>query len=95
MTSEGIWLKLKASSGRVNKRCQIFQAHSQAGEKHSETFPPFLSEYATGEREGLAVQAAKKRWTLTRSFEKGLSGAQNSRSIESGFANFRLTCLTD
>lgn len=51
-------------------------AHSQADEKHSDMFLPFLSEFATAEREKLALQAAKESLDLNALFRKGIAVAQ-------------------
>ena len=44
------------------KQIPKMEAHSQADEKHSDMFLPFLKEYATGEKEQRAIQAAKILW---------------------------------
>jgi hypothetical protein len=65
MNSEKIWLKLKTSSRPVYRRRQNFQAHSQAGEKHTEMFLPSPSEYATGLKGNIwAVDAARETLNL-------------------------------
>jgi hypothetical protein len=52
------------------------QAHSQADEKHSDMFLPFLSEYATGAKEQLALTAAKRSLDFNALFRKGIADAQ-------------------
>jgi len=58
------------------KEIPNLQAHSQADEKHSEMFLPFLAEYATGEKEALATQAAKESLALNAIFRVGIARAQ-------------------
>ena len=58
------------------KQIPNLQAHSQADEKHSEMFLPFLKEFATGEKETLAIQAAKESLNLNAIFRKGIAEAQ-------------------
>jgi pyrroloquinoline quinone (PQQ) biosynthesis protein C len=58
------------------KEIPNLQAHSQADEKHSDMFLPFLSEYATGEKEALAIQAAKESLDLNAIFREGIAKAQ-------------------
>ncbi|HXG51151.1 MAG TPA: iron-containing redox enzyme family protein [candidate division Zixibacteria bacterium] len=58
------------------KEIPNLQAHSQADEKHSDMFLPFLKEFATGEKEKLAVQAAKDSLALNAMFRKGIALAQ-------------------
>jgi hypothetical protein len=52
------------------------QAHSQADEKHSDMFLPFLAEHATGEKEDLAVQAGRESLELNKLFREGIARAQ-------------------
>lgn len=58
------------------KEIPNLQAHSKADEKHSDMFLPFLSEFATGEMEKLAIQAAKESLDLNAIFRKGIAVAQ-------------------
>jgi len=58
------------------KQIPNLQAHSQADEKHSVMFLPFLSEYVTGEKEALAIQAAKESLQLNAIFREGIAKAQ-------------------
>ncbi len=58
------------------KEIPNLQAHSKADEKHSDMFLPFLSEFATGEMEALAIQAAKESLDLNALFRKGIAAAQ-------------------
>ena len=60
------------------KQIPNLQAHSQADEKHSDMFLPFLSEHATGEKEQLAVQAARESLDLNAIFREGIAKAQES-----------------
>ena len=54
------------------------QAHSQADEKHSDMFLPFLAECATGEKEKLAMQAARESLDLNKLFREGISRAMGN-----------------
>jgi pyrroloquinoline quinone (PQQ) biosynthesis protein C len=58
------------------KEIPNLQAHSQADEKHSDMFLPFLEEFATGERENRALQAAQESLDLNVLFRKGITLAQ-------------------
>lgn len=58
------------------KQIPNLQAHSQADEKHSDMFLPFLSEYATGGKEQLALMAAKRSLDFNALFRKGIAEAQ-------------------
>ena len=58
------------------KQIPNMQAHSQADEKHSDMFLPFFREYATGETERRAIQAAKDSLTFNAMFRKGIAVAQ-------------------
>jgi pyrroloquinoline quinone (PQQ) biosynthesis protein C len=58
------------------KQIPNLQAHSQADEKHSDMFLPFLREYATDETEALAIQAAKESLDLNALFREGIAKAQ-------------------
>jgi pyrroloquinoline quinone (PQQ) biosynthesis protein C len=58
------------------KHIPNLQAHSQADEKHSDMFLPFLSEYATGAKEQLALTAAKRSLDFNALFRKGIADAQ-------------------
>ena len=57
------------------------QAHSQADEKHSDMFLPFLAEYATGDKEAAAVQAARIRSRLMRIYRRGIALAQEGITL--------------
>jgi hypothetical protein len=52
-----------------------FVAHSQADEEHSDMFLPFLSEYATGEKEELALAAVKESLALFALYREGVARA--------------------
>jgi len=58
------------------KEIPNLQAHSQADEKHSDMFLPFLKEFATGEKEALALQAAKDSLAFNAIFREGIARAQ-------------------
>lgn len=62
------------------KQIPNLQAHSQADEKHSDMFLPFLKEFAIGDKERLAVQAAKESLDLNAMFRKGIAEAQEKLS---------------
>jgi hypothetical protein len=58
------------------KEIPNLQAHSQADEKHSDMFLPFLAEHATGKKEELAIQAAKDSLAFNAMYRKGIARAQ-------------------
>jgi hypothetical protein len=58
------------------KQIPNMEAHSQADEKHSDMFLPFLKEFATGDKERLALQAAKDSLAFNAMFRKGIAVAQ-------------------
>jgi len=58
------------------KQIPNLQAHSQADEKHADMFLPFLSEYAIGRKEQLALDAARKSLDFNALFRKGIADAQ-------------------
>ena len=58
------------------KEIPNLQAHSQADEKHSDMFLPFLAAHATGEKEGAAILAAKESLELNAMFREGIAKAQ-------------------
>jgi pyrroloquinoline quinone (PQQ) biosynthesis protein C len=58
------------------KQIPNMQAHSQADEKHSDMFLPFLAEHATGDKEALAIQAAKDSLAFHAMYRKGIALAQ-------------------
>ncbi len=60
------------------KQIPNLQAHSQADEKHSDMFVPFLAEHATGEREDLAIQAARESLELNAIYRDGIAAAMES-----------------
>lgn len=57
------------------KEIPNLQAHSQADEKHSDMFLPFLREFATGEKETLAIQAAKESLDFNGIYREGIAAA--------------------
>jgi pyrroloquinoline quinone (PQQ) biosynthesis protein C len=52
-----------------------FKVHSQADEEHSDMFLEDLEAFATGEKEGLAYQAAKESMDLLIMFRAGIANA--------------------
>jgi len=68
--------KWMTDMGFTWKEIPNMEAHSQADEKHSDMFLPFLSEYATGKREALAIQAGKESLQLNAIFREGIAKAQ-------------------
>ena len=58
------------------KEIPNLQAHSQADEKHSDMFLPFLEQYATGEKESLAIRAAQDSLNLNAMYREGIAAAQ-------------------
>lgn len=52
-----------------------FRAHREADEEHSDMFLPFLSEFATGEREKLALQAVQNSLDLFTIYRGGVADA--------------------
>jgi len=63
------------------KQIPNLQAHSQADEKHSDMFLPFLEKYATGEKEALALQAAKDSLDLNALYRQGIAQAQEQIKV--------------
>jgi len=64
------------------KEIPNLQAHSQADEKHSDMFLPFLAEYAIGEKEAAAIQAAKESLQLNAIFREGIARVQETLLAE-------------
>ena len=58
------------------KQIPNMQAHSQADEKHSDMFLPFLAEHATGNKEAPAIQAAQDSLAFNAMYRKGIALAQ-------------------
>jgi len=52
-----------------------FEAHSEADEEHSDMFLPFLSRFATGEKEKLALQAVQESLDLFTIYREGVAVA--------------------
>ena len=52
-----------------------FDVHRQADEEHSDMFLPFLTEYATGEKEQLALDAVKESLELFALYREGVAKA--------------------
>ncbi len=52
-----------------------FKVHSQADEEHSEMFLEDLERFATGQKEGLAMQAVKESLDLMGIFRGGIAEA--------------------
>ena len=61
--------------GLTRKEMPNYNAHSQADEKHSDMFLPFVAEFAVGEKEALALQAAKEALNLFKVYRLGLAVA--------------------
>ena len=59
-----------------------FVVHSQADEEHSDMFLPFLAEYATGDKEAPAIQAAKDSLAFNAMYRKGIALAQQKIGLE-------------
>lgn len=70
--------KWMGEMGFTWKEIPNLQAHSKADEKHSDMFLPFLKEFAAGETEKLAVQAAKESLDLNAMFRQGIAVAQEA-----------------
>jgi pyrroloquinoline quinone (PQQ) biosynthesis protein C len=68
--------KWMADMGFTWKEIPNMEAHSQADEKHSDMFLPFLAEYATGEKERSAIESAKDSLAFNAMFRKGIASAQ-------------------
>jgi pyrroloquinoline quinone (PQQ) biosynthesis protein C len=58
-----------------------FVAHSQADEEHSDMFLPFLEEYATGEKEQMALDAVRISGSF-RSLSRGRCHSNGENSAE-------------
>ena len=58
------------------KEIPNLQAHSQADEKHSDMFLPFLAEHATGKKEAPALLAARDSLAFNAIYRKGIAQAQ-------------------
>jgi pyrroloquinoline quinone (PQQ) biosynthesis protein C len=52
-----------------------FDVHRQADEEHSDMFLPFLEEYATGEKEKMALSAVKESLDLFALYREGVAQA--------------------
>ncbi len=52
-----------------------FSAHREADEEHSDMFLPFLSEFATAEKEKLALQAVQESLDLFAIYRGGVAEA--------------------
>jgi len=64
------------------KQIPNMKAHSQADEKHSDMFLPFLAEHATGDKEELAIQAAKDSLAFNAIYRKGIALAQEKIGLD-------------
>ena len=73
--------KWMAELGFSWKEIPNMQAHSQADEKHSDMFLPFLAEHATGKKEPAAIQAAKESLELNALFREGIAKAQEKIGV--------------
>jgi pyrroloquinoline quinone (PQQ) biosynthesis protein C len=63
------------------KQIPNMQAHSQADEKHSDMFLPFLEQHATGAKEALALKAAQESLDLNALFRDGIAAAQEKIKV--------------
>jgi hypothetical protein len=63
------------------KEIPNLQAHSQADEKHSDMFLPFLAEHARDGKETQAIQAAKDSLAFNAMYRKGIAQAQERISL--------------
>lgn len=52
-----------------------FKVHGEADEEHSDMFLPFLAQYATGEREALALAAVRESLELSALYREGVARA--------------------
>lgn len=68
--------KWMADMGFTWKQIPNMEAHSQADEKHSDMFLPFLEQFAVGENETLALQAAADSLAFNAMYRKGIALAQ-------------------
>ena len=57
-----------------------FEAHSEADEEHSDMFLPFLSRFATGDKEKQAVQAVQESLDLFAIYREGVAIAMEKIS---------------
>ena len=57
-----------------------FEAHSEADEEHSDMFLPFLSHFATGEKEQAALQAVQESLDLFAIYREGVAVAMEKIS---------------
>lgn len=55
-----------------------FKAHREADEEHSDMFLPFLSRFATGEKEHLALQAVQESLELFAIYREGVARAMEA-----------------
>ena len=62
------------------KQIPNMEAHSQADEKHSDMFLPFLKEYATGEKEQRAIKRQRILWHSMPCSARGIAKAQEKLS---------------
>jgi pyrroloquinoline quinone (PQQ) biosynthesis protein C len=68
--------KWMSDMGFTWKEIPNMAAHSQADEKHSDMFLPFLTEYATGEKEQRVLYAAEQSLHFNALYRKGIALAQ-------------------
>jgi pyrroloquinoline quinone (PQQ) biosynthesis protein C len=55
-----------------------FKVHGAADEDHSDMFLPFLAEFATGEKERMAMQAVRESLALSALYREGVARAMDS-----------------
>jgi pyrroloquinoline quinone (PQQ) biosynthesis protein C len=58
-----------------------FDVHRQADEEHSDMFLPFLAEYATGEKEQIALDAVKESLELFALYREGIAIAMEKMPL--------------
>ncbi len=57
-----------------------WKAHREADKKHSDMFLPVLAEFAVGDKEALALQAARESEELYRAYQSGIADAMEKLS---------------
>ncbi len=67
--------------GLVWEKLPHFQVHREADEEHSDMFLPLLEEFATGEKERLALQAVQESLDLLAIYREGVAKAMEQIPI--------------
>jgi pyrroloquinoline quinone (PQQ) biosynthesis protein C len=67
--------KWMAELGLTIEELPQFKVHGAADEEHSDMFLPFLAEFATGEKEGMALQAVRESLALSALYREGVARA--------------------